>query len=375
MNRISQIYTTDTHLHITWQDQQSSFYPFFWLRDHANDPQSYNQRTAQRQLNTALVKADVKPQQLIIAEDKASIQIRWPDTSESAVYTTAFLQAFAYPEMDTPSSPLLSNSHAWCAASLSPKQVVIEFNHLTTNEALLHLLETNDQFGFVLILGCPPNSESVQMLADKIGYIRETLFGGLWEFEANGQMADSAYSFETLRPHTDGIYSNDAPGLQILLNVLQDAEGGESIIVDGLEIAQRLRQQTPKIYDTLCQVEVPGCYRGDNAVLRASRPVFRTNRQGQLQQISFNNYDRVPFRLPDEQMQQFYEALRRFESLANDPTLQWRHQLQLGEMLIFNNWRVLHGRTAFNGRRRMMGCYLNHEDFESRLELLRSNKR
>jgi trimethyllysine dioxygenase len=37
--------------------------------------------------------------------------------------------------------------------------------------------------------------------------------------------------------------------------------------------------------------------------------------------------------------------------------------------MLFDNWRVLHGRTAYTGVRRLCGAYLNHEDFESRLRL------
>ena len=56
--------------------------------------------------------------------------------------------------------------------------------------------------------------------------------------------------------------------------------------------------------------------------------------------------------------------------LANDPAMQWRHVLQPGEAMLFDNWRVLHGRAAYTGLRRMCGGYLNREDLESRLRQL-----
>ena len=51
----------------------------------------------------------------------------------------------------------------------------------------------------------------------------------------------------------------------------------------------------------------------------------------------------------------FYDALRVFEDIANDPAMQWRHVLRPGEALLFDNWRVLHGRAAYTGVRRMCG--------------------
>ena len=53
------------------------------------------------------------------------------------------------------------------------------------------------------------------------------------------------------------------------------------------------------------------------------------------------------------------------DSLSNKTEFQWRHILKPGELLIFNNWRILHGRGSFKGKRKMSGCYINMEDFES----------
>ena len=43
----------------------------------------------------------------------------------------------------------------------------------------------------------------------------------------------------------------------------------------------------------------------------------------------------------------FYKAIKKFDLIANDKEYQWRHILKPGELLIFNNWRVLHGRSSF----------------------------
>jgi len=102
----------------------------------------------------------------------------------------------------------------------------------------------------------------------------------------------------------------------------------------------------------------------------AARPVLRHDHTGQLVQVSFNNYDRAPFLLPEGEMIAFYDALRAFDLIANDPAMQWRHVLAPGEALLFDNWRVLHGRFAYTGERRLCGGYVNREDVESRLRQL-----
>ena len=176
---------------------------------------------------------------------------------------------------------------------------------------------------------------------------------------------DSAYTQEELRPHTDSTYSNDAPGLQLLLCCEYDAVGGDSIMVDGFKIAETIKKESKDIYNTLSKIEVPGNYIGDGVYLEAKRPIFRHDKNEEILQVSFNNYDRAPFRVDNESTLKFYEGIKKFDILANSEDYQWRYILKPGDLLIFNNWRILHGRGSFNGTRKMKGCYINKEDFDS----------
>jgi len=116
---------------------------------------------------------------------------------------------------------------------------------------------------------------------------------------------------------------------------------------------------------------VPGQYIGDGSHLMSARPVFRHDHTGRLVQVSFNNYDRAPFLLDEADMVAFYDAIRVFDEIANEPSMQWRHVLRPGEAMLFDNWRVLHGRAAYSGTRVMCGAYVNREDVESRLRQAR----
>ena len=119
------------------------------------------------------------------------------------------------------------------------------------------------------------------------------------------------------------------------------------------------------IFKILSTIEVPGNYIGDGVFLEAKRPIFRLDSDDQLLQVSFNNYDRAAFRLENELTVKFYDAIKKFDLLANNKEYQWRHILKPGELLIFNNWRILHGRSVFKGIRKISGCYINKEDFDS----------
>ena len=64
-------------------------------------------------------------------------------------------------------------------------------------------------------------------------------------------------------------------------------------------------------------------------------------------------------------------ALRWHEILTNKDGEYWC-KLQPGNAVIFDNHRVLHGRAAFVGGRRLCGAYINHDDYRSRLAVLRT---
>ena len=181
-------------------------------------------------------------------------------------------------------------------------------------------------------------------------------------------MADSAYTQEELKPHTDATYSYDAPGLQLLLCCDYKAKGGESILVDGFKIAQTIKKKDKELFNLLSCIQFPGKYTGDGVILEAKRPIFNLD-NNELIQVSFNNYDRAEFRLDELQTHRFYQAIKKFDNLVNKPEFQWRHILKPGQLLIFNNWRILHGRGSFYGKRKMAGCYINMEDFISTCRL------
>ncbi len=45
-------------------------------------------------------------------------------------------------------------------------------------------------------------------------------------------------------------------------------------------------------------------------------------------------------------------------------------KLTPGTTLFIDNWRVLHGRSAFSGERRVAGCYLPRDDWVGRARCL-----
>lgn len=100
---------------------------------------------------------------------------------------------------------------------------------------------------------------------------------------------------------------------------------------------------------------------------------------GELIQVRWNNDDRSAMsEFPTEGgVDGFYEAIRRWDEILRRKENEYWMQLVPGKVLsmvpfptcvnvVFDNWRVLHGRNAFTGERRMCGAYISRDAFRSR---------
>ena len=181
---------------------------------------------------------------------------------------------------------------------------------------------------------------------------------------------DSAYSTTFLEPHTDATYMVDAPGSQLFCCVRRTGTGGESILVDGLAMATSLRAEVPEVFETLTNVAVTGRYVEPGVDLRATRPPIRLDGRGRFEQLSYNNYDRAPFWLPEPEMSAFYDAYGTLHRHVVDQDRWFEVRLNAGDALIFDNWRVLHGRQGYTGDRTFFGCYHDREELDSRRRVL-----
>ena len=67
----------------------------------------------------------------------------------------------------------------------------------------------------------------------------------------------------------------------------------------------------------------------------------------------------APFKLPFERMEAWYRAVDRFTRIVRNPDHHYRFRLRPGDVLVYDNHRMLHGRTAFRGARWVRGVYFD----------------
>lgn len=367
--RLAGLEPKDEGLSLQWGNGQETLFPWFWLRDHGQDEASLDPDTLQRRVNTFEISNDIRALESKLLEEGSALEIAWQNGSTPSRYSADFLAAMAgLVPSEADLAPQIQRRF-W--SGRDPLQLPRPIPHdavLDSKNGLRECLERVQALGFAVVKDVPTDDAAVQAFLGRIGYVRTTIFGGLWTLSAEVQdHDDTAYSRQYLEPHTDGTYSHDAPGLQSFVCREFDGSGGESILVDGFALAEEMRREAPEHFGVLRDVAVPGRYIEPGVHLRAERPAFLTGADGSLRQISFNNYDRAPFSLPPDRMAAFYAAYRDFHARIVEQANWLTIPLRPGMALIFDNWRLLHGRMGYSGKRVFCGCYHNHEDFESAL--------
>lgn len=348
-----------------------------WVRDHGEDEASFNPETKQRRvyaIDAAPVPAGLSARQTQV-DGEPVIEISWPtEPTVTWISEHTLTRLIDAPE---PAANQVLWHHADELDAMAEAATVSDV--LTSDDALRAWVADIATYGFATLRGFDAGfdgshdggHEATTALARRIGWPMSTIFGLTWDLASDiADHDDTAYTQSFLGPHTDGTYLHHAPGLQMFCCTERSGTGGESVVVDAFAIADTLRTEYPDDFAVLTTVDVPAHYIEPGVELRAARPAIRLDDNGHVVQVSMNNYDRSPMLLPEPDMQVFYRAYGRLHDLANDRD-RWKSiRLEPGDVLINDNWRVLHGREAYTGARRFVGCYLTHEDFESKARVL-----
>jgi trimethyllysine dioxygenase len=158
----------------------------------------------------------------------------------------------------------------------------------------------------------PATPEATESLLSAIGPIRNTHYGGFYDFTADLSSKDTAYTSESLEPHTDNTYFTEPAGLQALhLLSHTDGSGGESSLVDGFYAAQTLFKQHRTHYGNLSRHGVWGHASGNDGIsIQPAEPVpvLSHDTLGCISQVRWNNADRAGINCSVRYLDLWYDA-------------------------------------------------------------------
>ena len=222
--------------------------------------------------------------------------------------------------------------------------------------------------GIAVIRNVPTEPGTVLDVGRTLGFVRETNYGDLFDVIARPDPANLADTAVGLPLHTDNPYRDPCPTVQLLHCLRSDGDGGASRFSDGLAGAERLRHLHPHLFDRLASTPVLFRYHGDGGDLRARRPLIDVAPDGEVRGVAVNHRSMEAPDLDDASVDEFYEAYAAFVEILDASDAVAELTMGPGDLVVFDNRRVLHGRTAFEvtGPRHLQGCYIDIDALYSR---------
>ncbi|HVH82848.1 MAG TPA: TauD/TfdA family dioxygenase, partial [Steroidobacteraceae bacterium] len=227
------------------------------------------------------------------------------------------------------------------------------------------------QDGIAFLRVVPCQAAAILDAVALVGRLAETNYGRVFDVRSVPQPENLAYSDLGLGLHTDNPYREPVPGFQALHALVTSPEGGDSLFADGFALAAYFKDTAADAFGLLTTTAVPFHYRSADAELYAERPLIQLSCTGELAAVHYNNRS---IRVAPRTGSAFYAAYRSFAALLREPRFQLRLKLADGDLVVFDNQRVLHGRTAFTSAkhpRHLQGCYLTRDSVLSEIGLLR----
>lgn len=154
-------------------------------------------------------------------------------------------------------------------------------------------------------------------------------------------------------------------GIQIFHCLFHNGSGGETYLVDGFNAAEALRKDNEAHYQALMKYKVPHVYAGEmENELYAEHSILKEDCYGKIEAVRYNHYDRAQIlNIPQSEIGIWYRAIKNLSKKMEDKQSVFKFKLTPGTVILVDNWRVLHGRNSFNGKRVMCGCYLSRDDW------------
>ena len=355
--------TSEDGIRIHWNDIDSSFYHFFWLRSACHCELCGDSLTGHRRLHPSDVPVDIKPWSINLTT--SGLQIVCPPDDHVSQYEYQWLQDFAYDDASRDWHPNLWD------ASLDIDDISHDLEAITANPPdELQFLRTLRDFGVAIVRS--NKAVGIENMAGLIGRMAAAAYSPVFELKPQKSAHTLGNSTQVVPPHTDESYLHTPTGILVLYCINPASDGGESVLVDGFQIATRLREQDGEAFDVLCRVPqanhriVPG----EGLDHRTRNRALNIDENGNLVGFRFHPRSMAPIDVAGDLARRLHSANYQLSKLMFDNNHQICFQLQAGDAVFFDNHRVMHSRKAFSDpERHLQICNVSREEFHQRLRL------
>ncbi|XP_022089273.1 gamma-butyrobetaine dioxygenase-like isoform X2 [Acanthaster planci] len=369
--------TEKKQLLVSWEGgAESQAFPFVWLRDNCHCPDCFHPTALGRLPSAQIVEVDVVADSAELSSDGTKLIVQWDDSHKSQ-FTTDWLRYYRFDK--SPDDQLFNPEMIFLGADVFPK--CFDFGEVLTDDQVLYgWLNEVMARGIAVVKNAPAELGQLHKLAGRVAYLRSTIYGVTCQVKSKDDPNSVGYTSGALALHTDYAYYMHEPGF-VMLHCIEHSkgEGGENLISDGFKVAMDLKEIDPEAFRLLTTYQFEYSDKGTDHFgrfyLHGRHPVIRLNERGNIEAIILSNHSRDPMlRVPVDQVLPIYRALDKYFKMLQQPENVLKYKMQKGDILTFNNKRMLHGRSSFklieNGNRHLELGYLEWDEIYSRLRAL-----
>ena len=356
---------TDNKVFFEKQGAKKEIHPF-WLRERVNSENFLDQKTQQRLFDPTMLKNSSEISKVNISDK--FLEVSFKDGSYAKLVIENILKEF---EKDN--ELYFINKISW--KSDFQNNNIYKFNKNFFEEKIMYesLLDFY-KYGFVIFENVPTQDNFIVNFANSIGSIRPTNFGEFFNVKSKPNPNDLAYTSLPLAPHTDNPYRKPVPCIQLLHCIENEVGGGLSTLVDGLAVTEELKKEHPSFFHILTEIKVRFQFVDDNVVLEDWAEMIQLDENKRLKQVRFSpRLDFVPL-MDKGKLELYYAARNKISEMYNSEKFRIEFKLKPGDLLMMDNYRLLHGRTEYNaneGNRFLQGCYIDYDSTEGKLKHLK----
>ena len=356
---------TDNKVFFEKQGAKKEIHPF-WLRERVNSENFLDQKTQQRLFDPTMLKSSSEISKVNISDK--FLEVSFKDGAYAKLVIENILKEF---EKDN--ELYFINKISW--KSDFQNNNIYKFDKNFFEEKIMYesLLDFY-KYGFVIFENVPTKDNFIVNFANSIGSIRRTNFGEFFNVKSKPNPNDLAYTSLPLAPHTDNPYRKPVPCIQLLHCIENEVDGGLSTLVDGLAVTEELKKEHPSFFQILTEIKVRFQFVDDNVVLEDWAEMIQLDENKRLKQVRFSpRLDFVPL-MDKEKLELYYAARNKISEMYNSKKFRIEFKLKPGDLLMMDNYRLLHGRTEYNaneGNRFLQGCYIDYDSTEGKLKHLK----
>lgn len=347
----------------------SACFHYIWLRDNSWSGEARVQQTGERKQYTAAIREDIAPLAAHF-DPSEGLWIEWND-GHVATYSTAWLERHDYSE---PARAARRHTPRLWDASLGSLPAFDHASVVGDTEGRIAYLDALRDYGAAIVRGVPSVDGEVERFAQSIGHVREVAFARVHDVRHDPTGYNVAHTPFELKPHTDLPSYSWPPSVQLLHFLVNQAEGGQSTLVDGWAVLDEMRQQHPEHFRTLVETPVPYQLFSDTEDTQARAPMVQLDAEGRVRTFRYSNQLALPLDVPFEQVEPFYAAYRVLGSLIDSDRFKLAFKNTDGDLMTVHSHRVLHGRMPFepgSGARHLQDVYMEWDDLMAHRRVLR----